>query len=66
MNHYTIEQSDEEFYTSHPGISFVGLALNRLTSIPSGMAKAAPTDNVISYANAIKSYCGFLVQTRAI
>jgi len=65
MKRFVIEQSDEEFYTSHSGISLVGLALNRFTSIPSGLAKIAPSDNVISHADVIKSYCGLLAQAKS-
>ena len=65
MKRFVIEQSDEEFYTSHSGISLVGLALNRFTSIPSGLAKIVPSDNVISHADVIKSYCGLLAQAKS-
>ena len=65
MKRFTIEQSDEEFYTSHSGISLVGLALNRFTSISSELAKVAPSDDVISHADAIKSYCGLLAQAKS-
>lgn len=65
MKRFVIEQSDEEFYTSHSGISLVGLALNRFTSIPSGLDKIAPSDNVISHADVIKSYCGLLAQAKS-
>ena len=65
MKRFTIEQSDEEFYTSHSGISLPGLALNRFTSIASGLAKVAPTDDVISHADVIKSYCGLLAQAKS-
>jgi len=65
MKRFVIEQSDEEFYTSHSGVSLVGLALNRFTSIPSGLAKIAPSDNVISHADVIKSYCGLMAQAKS-
>jgi len=65
MKRFVIEQSDEEFYTSHSGISLVGLALNRFTSIPSGLAKIVPTDDVISHADVIKSFCGLLAQAKS-
>ncbi|TWJ13519.1 hypothetical protein JN12_03830 [Geobacter argillaceus] len=38
MKRLVIEQSDEEFYTSHSGIALVGLALNRFTSLSSALA----------------------------
>src|SRR6266571_3676719 len=65
MKRFQIEQSDEEFYTSHSGISLVGLALNRFTSITAGLEKVAPSDDVISHADAIKSYCGLLAQAKS-
>lgn len=65
MKRFVIEQSDEEFYTSHSGISLVGLALNRFTSIPSSLVKLAPSDDVISHADVIKSYCGLLAQAKS-
>jgi hypothetical protein len=58
MKHFAIEQSDEEFYTSHSDISLVGLALNRFTSLPIGLEKVVPSNNSISHADAIKSYWG--------
>jgi len=33
--------------------------------IPSGLAKIAPSDNVISHADVIKSYCGLLAQAKS-
>ncbi|AJY69787.1 transposase [Geobacter sulfurreducens] len=65
MKRFTIEQSDEEFYTSHSGISLPGLALNRFTSISSALAKAVPSDDVISHADCVKSYCGLLAQAKS-
>jgi hypothetical protein len=65
MKRFVIEQSDEEFYTSHSGVSLVGLALNRFTSISSALAKVAPSNDVISHADVIKSYCGLLSQAKS-
>lgn len=65
MKRFTIEQSDEEFYTSHSGISLVGLALNRFTSISKSLAKATPSDDVISHADCMKSYSGLLAQGKS-
>jgi hypothetical protein len=65
MKRFQIEQSDEEFYTSHSGISLVGLALNRFTSISAGLEKVAPSDDVISHSDTIKSYCGLLAQAKS-
>lgn len=65
MKRFVIEQSDEEFYTSHSGISLVGLALNRFTTLPSALAKIAPTNDIISHADVFKSYCGLLAQAKS-
>lgn len=65
MKRFVIEPSDKEFYTSHSGISLVGLALNRFTTLPSGLAKVAPTNDVISHVDVLKSYCGLLAQAKS-
>lgn len=65
MRRFKIEQSDEEFYTSHSGISLVGLALNRFTSFPATLAKVAPTNDQITHADVIRSYCGLLAQAKS-
>ena len=65
MKRFIIEQSDEEFYTSHSGLALVGLALNRFTSLASSLDAAAPTDDSISHAAVIRSYCGILAQAKS-
>jgi len=65
MKRFQIEQSDEEFYTSHSGIALVGLGVNRFTTLVSALAKAVPSDDVISHGDVIKSYCGILAQAKS-
>jgi hypothetical protein len=65
MKRFIIEQSDEEFYTSHSGLALVGLALNRFTSLASSLDATAPTDDSISHADVIRSYCGLLAQAKS-
>ena len=65
MKRFIIEQSDEEFYTSHSGIALIGLALNRFTTLVSSLAAAVPTDDSISHADVIRSYCGILAQAKS-
>ena len=48
MKRFIIEQSDEEFYTSTSGISFIGLALSRFTNLAPSIAKAVPLSHGIS------------------
>ena len=49
MKRFIIEQSDEEFYTSTLGISLIGIALNRFTTLSSSIAKAVPLSHGISH-----------------
>jgi len=65
MKRFIIEQSEEEFYTSHSGLALIGLALNRFTSLPSSLAEAVPTDDSISHADVLRSYCGILAQAKS-
>lgn len=65
MKRFIIEQSDDEFYTSHSGLALVGLALNRFTSLASSLDAAAATDDNISHEDVIKSYCGILAQAKS-
>ena len=65
MKLFTIEQSDTEFYSSHSGLALVGLALNRFTTLAPSLAAAAPTDDSISHADVIRSYCGILAQAKS-
>jgi hypothetical protein len=65
MKRFIIEQSDDEFYTSHSGLALVGLALNRFTSLASSLEAAASTDDSISHADVIRSYCGILAQAKS-
>lgn len=65
MKRFQIEQSEEEFYTSHSGIALFGLGVNRFTTLPSALAKTVPSDDVISHGDVIKSYCGILAQAKS-
>lgn len=65
MKHFIIEQSDEEFYTSHSGLALVGLSLNRFTSLAPSLSKAFPSNDVISHGDVLKSYCAILAQAKS-
>jgi len=65
MKRFQIEQSNEEFYTSHSGNALVGLSLNRFTTLASSLATTVPTDDVISHGDIIRSYCGLLSQAKS-
>jgi hypothetical protein len=61
---FTIEQSDQEFYTSQSGVALVGLAVNRYTTLASRLAKAAPSQGIAA-ADVLRSYLGLLCQGKS-
>ncbi|TWJ16595.1 hypothetical protein JN12_03353, partial [Geobacter argillaceus] len=65
MKRFVIEQSDEEFYTSHSGIALVGLALNRFTSLSSALAVMDAPGDLIAGIDIIRSYCALLAQGKS-
>ena len=65
MKHFIIEQSDTEFYTPNAGLDLIGLALNRFTSLASSLAKAVPTQDVISHSEVLNSNCGLLSEGKS-
>jgi hypothetical protein len=65
MKRFIIEQSDEEFYTSHSGLALVGLALNRFTSLSSALAVMDTPGDLIAGIDIIKSYCALLAQGKS-
>ena len=60
MTRFIIEQSDQEFYTSHSGLALVGLALNRHTELAGALKAAIPQRHGISHGDIAKSYLGQL------
>jgi hypothetical protein len=65
MKRFVIEQSDEEFYTSHSGIALIGLALNRFTSLSTALAIMDAPGDLISGIDIIRSYCALLAQGKS-
>jgi hypothetical protein len=65
MKRFIIEQSDEEFYTSHSGLALVGLGLNRFTSLSSALADMGAPGDLIADIDIIRSYCALLAQGKS-
>ena len=59
MQKYILEQSNTETYTSHAGLSLVGLCLNKYGNINQAL-KSIPFRHGISHSDIIKSYIGIL------
>ena len=60
MKRFIIEQSDTEFYTSHSGLSLIGLCLNRYTTLSKTLDKTIPLRHGMAHSDLIKSYLGQL------
>jgi hypothetical protein len=65
MKRFIIEQSDEEFYTSHSGLALIGLALNRFTSLSSDLTVMDAPGGLIAGIDIIRSYCALLAQGKS-
>jgi hypothetical protein len=65
MKRFVIEQSDEEFYTSHSGLSLIGLAVNRFTSLSSALAAMDAPGDLIAGIDIIRGYCALLAQGKS-
>jgi len=61
MKRFILEQSDDEFYTSHSGLALVGLCINRYSNISQVVRrKMGNSNNLISHTDLLRSYLGLL------
>lgn len=60
MKRFILEQSDQEFYTSHSGLALAGLCLNRYTDVEKSLKRAIPLRHGISHGDMVKAYVGLL------
>jgi len=61
MKRFIIEQSDEEFYTSHSGLALVGLCINRYSDLSRVVGRSIKQRrHVISHADLLRNYLGLL------
>jgi len=60
MKPFILEQSDTEIYTSHSGLTLVGLCINRYTTLAKAVNEAIPLHHGIAHGDIIKSYLGQL------
>ena len=61
MKRFIIEQSDDEFYTSHSGLALVGLCINRYSDLARvTSSRMEKRGNVISHTDLLRSYLGLL------
>jgi len=61
MKRFIIEQSDDEFYTSHSGLALAGLCINRYSNLSRVTGRKMKNNgNLISNADILRSYLGLL------
>jgi len=61
MKRFILEQSDDEFYTSHSGLALAGLCINRYSELSRVIGrKMDNTGNLISHTDILRSYLGLL------
>jgi hypothetical protein len=61
MKRFIIEQSDDEFYTSHSGLALAGLCINRYSKLNQVInRKIGKNSNIISHTDLLRSYLGLL------
>lgn len=61
MRKFIIEQSNNEFYTSHSGLALIGLCINRYSDLPRQIAKRMTKgQDKISHADIVRSMVGLL------
>ena len=61
MKRFILEQSDDEFYTSHSGLALIGLCINRYSELSRVTGrKMDKRGNVISHTDVLRSYLGLL------
>lgn len=61
MKRFILEQSDDEFYTSHSGLALVGLCINRYADLSRAAGhKMENKANLISHSDVLRSYLGQL------
>ncbi|QWF72400.1 transposase [Methylomonas paludis] len=60
MEHFILEQSETEIYTSHSGLALVGLCLNQYGKLNQALKSGIPLRHGIAHSDIIKSYMGTL------
>jgi hypothetical protein len=61
MKRFILEQSDDEFYTSHSGLALIGLCINRFSNLPQQVAKKMTgRQDKISHTDIVRSMLGLL------
>ena len=61
MKRFILEQSDNDFYTSHSGLALIGLCINRFSGMPQKVARQMTREqDKISHAGIVRSMLGLL------
>ncbi len=60
MKRFILEQSNDEFYTSHSGLALVGACINRYSGLGRTLGRVAQGSDHIAEIDVIRSYLGLL------
>ena len=60
MKRLILEQSSDEFYTSHSGLALAGACINRYSDLCSQVGKVAKGSDHIAEIDILRSYLGLL------
>lgn len=61
MKKFIIEQSNDEFYTSHSGLALIGLCINRYSDLPKQVSrKMTKGQDKISHTDIVRCMLGLL------
>ena len=61
MKRFILEQSNDEFYTSHSGMALAGQCINRYSDLSRVVGrKMKKNSNLISHSDLLRSYLGLL------
>ena len=60
MKRFILEQSNEEFYTSHSGLALVGACINRHSDLGRHAGRLAKGSDRIAEIDVLRSYLGLL------
>ena len=60
MKRLILEQSNDEFYTSHSGLALIGACINRYSDLGRQVSRLAGSSGQIAEIDILRSYLGLL------
>ena len=60
MKRFILEQSDDEYYTSHSGLALIGLCIKRFSGLQQQVARKMTGQDKISHTDIARNMLGLL------